>query len=149
MSTTSMFRWLSAAIAALVAVGLFLQEHLFAGIACLIAAALLPPTLYRWLSVDSAEVQIVSPLVFVFVAFVVFTVFDTMPLSYDAPYKTTYTPPAVTTTTSAKDLESVYRTPGGNKYHRDAKCGGDNAYSVQYGQAVKDGLQPCKKCAGG
>ena len=130
MSTSSMFRWLFAAIAVLLAAGLFLQGHCIAGVACLITAVLLPPTLYRWLSVDSAEVQIVSPLVFVFVAFVAFTVFDTMPLSYDAPYRTTYTPPAVTTTSSAEDLESVYRTPDGKKYHRDAKCGGDTAYSV-------------------
>ncbi len=76
----------------------------------------------------------------------------------DAPEteETTKKTEATTKKTEAKtdkpsddESKTVYTTPTGKRYHFDEACGGKNAKPTTLGEAVKKGLTPCKKCAGG
>lgn len=45
------------------------------------------------------------------------------------------------------DVNQVYRTPSGKKYHYDKECGGNNSFLVTLDLAISAGLTPCGKCA--
>lgn len=41
----------------------------------------------------------------------------------------------------------LYATPGGQRYHYDSACPGENAQPITWDEASQRGLTPCKRCA--
>lgn len=40
----------------------------------------------------------------------------------------------------------LYATPGGQRYHYDAACPGENAQAITWDEATQRGLTPCQRC---
>lgn len=49
--------------------------------------------------------------------------------------------------TAADTSVQLYATPGGQRYHYDSACPGENAQAITWDEATRRGLTPCKKCA--
>ncbi len=100
MSTAKTGRYVLAAGAALLGIGLMIEGYIVTGILCLVGAVLLLPLLYERLLIKSNEVQLLSPTVFFVVALFSFVMLHAVPAPYDIPLKTVYTPVSSQTTTT-------------------------------------------------
>ncbi len=112
MSAMQRCRYVLAAAAALLGVGLIVKSHIVTGLFCLVGAVLLLPVLYKRLYIDSNEVQFLSPSIFLALALFSFILFQGIPQPYEVPLKTFYTSPVTTVTTalSAENTTSTVRS---------------------------------------
>ncbi len=101
MSTAQSCRYLLAAGAAFVGVGVWMDGAVLTGVFFLITAVLLLPILYQLLYIDSNEVQFLSPVVFLVVAIFSFAMYIGMPDPYTIPPKVVYSDSVSQSTTSA------------------------------------------------
>ena len=168
MSTSQLCRYSLAAGAAFVGIGMLIEGIVVTGVLCLATALLLLPMLYRVLYIDSNEVQLLSPLIFVVISLFSFVMYTGVPEAHTVPLTVVYstsvsdvstittmpssadaTHTTAVTVTTRETQSIVYRTPSGKRYHYNAECGGENSYEISFEDALSSGLTPCKKCAGG
>ncbi len=101
MSTAQKCRYLLAAGAAFVGIGMLMEGVILTGVFFLMTAVLLLPILYQLLYMDSNEVQLLSPVVFLVVAIFSFAMYNVVPKPYTIPPKVVYSDTVTMSSTSA------------------------------------------------
>lgn len=101
MSTAHKCRYLLAAGAAFVGIGMLMEGVILTGVFFLMTAVLLLPVLYQLLYIDSNEVQLLSPIVFLVVAIFSFAMYNVVPKPYTIPPKIVYSDTVAQTSTFA------------------------------------------------
>ncbi len=100
MSTAQSCRYLLAAGVACVGIGMLMEGVILTGIFFLIAAVLLLPIVYQTLYIDSKEVQLLSPTVFLVVAIFSLAMYIVVPKPYTVPPQVLYSDTVAQTSAS-------------------------------------------------
>ena len=101
MSTAQSCRYLLAAGVAFVGIGMLMEGIVLTGVFFLAAAVLLLPILYQALYIDSKEVQLLSPTVFLVVAIFSLAMDIVVPTPYTIPPQVVYSDTVAQTSASA------------------------------------------------
>ena len=113
MSTARSCRYLLAAGVAFVGVGMLMEGVVLTGVFFLTAALLLLPILYQILYIESKEVQLLSPTVFLIVAVFSLAMYIVIPNPYTIPPRVVYGDTTAQTTsvlTTAKPTTTTVTT---------------------------------------